>query len=135
MNSLRYPKEVGGNAAPDYVEFVPSRYRSNIDQRRGPGGAAPPTQVGAQSVILYMPNNTPGVGNPQMWGDVNFIGPIGEAKRDIGTGAAKTVYAGGTQATIDEFVNQLTRLRDGAGDATGPGILKQGALNARSCRV
>jgi hypothetical protein len=93
--TLRYPKEIGEGAAPDYVEFVPTRYRSNIDQRRG---AAPPGESGAQAVVLYMPNTTPGVGNSQQWGDVSFVGPMGDLMRDLGTGAANITYAeGGVQ--------------------------------------
>ena len=34
--TLRYPTEIGGAAAPDYVEFVPMEYKSN--QQGGPGG-------------------------------------------------------------------------------------------------
>jgi hypothetical protein len=122
--TLRYPKEIGEGAAPDYVEFVPTRYRSNIDELRN----VPPGESGAQAVILYMPNSTPGVGNSQQWGDVSFVGPMGAAVRDIGTGLAQTVTAGDSQAMIEDFKSQFSKLTSSAGDAA-PDILKQGALD------
>ena len=58
--TLKYPMEAGGVDS-DYVTFTPLKYRTNADQRKGGAGAAAPTESGAQSVILYMPNSTPGM--------------------------------------------------------------------------
>ena len=131
---LRYPTEVGGAAAPDYVEFVPTEYRSNsargFQGNRGGAGAGAPGRAGAQAVILYMPNNTPGVGNSQQWGDVNFIGPVGEVMRDMGIGAANTITAeGGVSGIVDTFKKELTGIYDDNKGNAG-NMLRQGVLQA-----
>ena len=130
MTVLRYPTEIGGSAAPDYVEFVPTEYRSNSPKgfqgNRGAAGAGAPARATAQAVILYMPNSTPGVGNSQQWGDVNFIGPVGEVMRDLGMGAANIAYTeGGVSDFVDTFKQELTKLRD---TTDVGGVLRQGAL-------
>ena len=130
MNTLRYPTEIGGAAAPDYVQFVPSRYRPNNTAGGGGGGAgaAAPGETGARSVILYMPNSTPGVGNSQQWGEVNFVGPVGSLMRDLGTGAANMTYSeGGIAGFVDQFKTELTKLRD---NTDAPGVIRQGVLSA-----
>ena len=132
--TLRYPTEVGGAASPDYVQFVPSEYRSNSargfqgDAGDGRAGAAGPGSPGAQSVILYMPNSTPGVGNSQQWGEVNFVGPVGAAIRDIQIGAANTTYAeGGISGIVDKFTSEIKGIYDSHKGNVG-GILRQGVL-------
>jgi len=94
--SLRYPLEIGPGAAADYIQFKPMKYRANnqtiADQQEGRGqGAGPPGAAGAQSVVLYMPNSTPVVGNENNWGPVNFQGPLGELKKLFATGAANVI--------------------------------------------
>jgi len=85
--TLKYPEGAGGVDS-DYVSFSPLKYRSNAAQRKDSAGtAAPPSDPAAQSVILYMPNSTPGMGNGNDWGKADFAGPIGEAQK-IGATAA-----------------------------------------------
>jgi hypothetical protein len=132
--TLRYPTEVGGAASPDYVEFVPTEYRSNsangFQGNRGGAGAGAPGRAGAQAVILYMPNSTPGVGNSQQWGDVNFIGPVGALMKDIGIGATNTINAkGGISGIVDTFTSQLTGIYDSNKGNAG-NIVRQGVLSA-----
>ena len=63
MTALKYPEGAGGVDS-DYVMFTPLKYRTNAAQRKDSAGtAAPPSDPAAQSVVLYMPNSTPGMGN------------------------------------------------------------------------
>jgi hypothetical protein len=95
--TLKYPMEAGG-ADSDYVTFTPLKYRTNAAQRKDSGGAAAPTESGAQSVILYMPNSTPGMGNGNDWGKAEFAGPIGEAQKIGATavGSLASQFMGGS---------------------------------------
>jgi hypothetical protein len=90
--TLKYPMEAGGVDS-DYVTFTPLKYRTNADQRKGGAGAAAPTESGAQSVILYMPNSTPGMGNGNDWGKAEFAGPVGELQKGA-AGALGATLAG-----------------------------------------
>ncbi len=83
--TLKYPMNAGGGDS-DYVSFRPLQYRSNAS-----GGAAAPSS-GAESIILYMPNSTPGLDNGQQWGDTanQFAGPAGAAKKTAFAGLGKT---------------------------------------------
>ena len=128
--TLRYPTEVGGTAAPDYVQFVPTEYRSNsangFQGNRGGAGAGAPGRPGAQAVILYMPNSTPGVGNSQQWGDVNFIGPVGALVQNLGI-QATNVTQGSVSGMVDRFTKGLTSIRD---NTDVGGVMRQGMLSA-----
>ena len=128
--TLRYPTEVGGTASPDYVEFVPTEYRSNsangFQGNRGGAGAGAPGRPGVQSVILYMPNSTPGVGNSQQWGDVNFIGPVGALVQNLGI-QATNVTQGSVSGMVDRFTEGLTSIRD---NTDVGGVMRQGMLSA-----
>ncbi len=126
--TLRYPTEVGGAAAPDYVEFVPMEYRSNMrgGPRAGGGaGAGAPGQAGAQAVILYMPNSTPGVGNVNNWGDQQFAGPIGELTKAAAKATVDLTYSGGTDDLKERLVKGLTDVKNSANMG---GIARQAAL-------
>jgi hypothetical protein len=123
--TLRYPMEVGGNASPDYVEFVPMEYKSN--QQGGPGGGGAggaPGRAGAQAVILYMPNSTPPVGNVNNWGDQAFAGPIGELTKQVASSAANLTYGG-----IDGLKERLTKEFQSIKSSTNlGGVAQQAAL-------
>tara|TARA_R110002012_G_scaffold268633_1_gene452605 strand:- start:26 stop:880 length:855 start_codon:yes stop_codon:yes gene_type:complete len=107
--TLKYPAGAGA-AGSDYVIFTPIKYRTNDAQRTDPGGAPPPDSD-AQSVILYMPNSTPGMGNQNDWNKVDFNGPIGDMRRQIGsdTGAtmAKFMANGGGGPELLEGAGEL----------------------------
>ena len=125
--TLRYPTEIGGQAAPDYVEFVPMEYKSNM--RGGPGGGGAgggPGSAGAQAVILYMPNSTPGVGNVNNWGDQQFAGPIGEFTKAIATSAADIAYGGipGLQQRLEQSFQKIKS------SSNLTGMAQQGLLQA-----
>ena len=126
--TLRYPSQLGGMTAPDYVQFVPMEYRSNMNG--GPqqaGGNAGPGQQGAQAVILYMPNSTPAVGNVNNWGDQTYAGPIGELMKSIGSEAARMSYA--NYKSISDVTEQLTKSFQNIRDNTNVGgVIRQGAL-------
>ena len=123
--TLRYPTEIGGAAAPDYVEFVPMEYKSN--QQGGPGGGGAggaPGRAGAQAVILYMPNSTPPVGNVNNWGDQQFAGPIGEMSKQVATSASNLAYGG-----IDGLKERLTKeFNDIKSSSNLGGVAQQAAL-------
>ena len=126
--TLRYPSQLGGATAPDYVQFVPMEYRSNMNG--GPqqaGGNAGPGQQGAQAVILYMPNTTPAVGNVNNWGEQSFAGPIGQIMKSIGSEAANLSY--GNYKSISDVTEQLTQSFQAVRDNTNVGgVIRQGAL-------
>ncbi len=96
--TLKYPAGAGASGS-DYVVFTPIKYKSNNNQsgsgRSGFGssteGGAPPPGDGAESVILYMPNSTPGMGNQNDWNKLDFNGPIGDLRRDVSTFAGKNM--------------------------------------------
>ena len=98
--TLKYPAGAGG-ADSDYVIFTPVKYQTNNNANGGGtsgfsasnGGSAPPPASGAQSVILYMPNSTPGMGNQNDWSKLDFNGPIGDLRRDVSTFAGKNMAA------------------------------------------
>jgi len=96
--TLRYPKTAGGTDS-DYVIFTPVKYKAN-NGTKGEGnsgfsssneGGAPPVADGAQSVILYMPNSTPAMGNQNDWNKLDFNGPIGDLRRDVSAFAGKNM--------------------------------------------
>ena len=82
--TLTYPKGAGG-ADSDYVSFTPVKYKSNNS------GGSPPPAAGAQSIVLYMPNSTPAMGNQNDWNKLDFNGPIGDLRRDVSQFAGKNM--------------------------------------------
>ena len=82
---------------------VGSDGRSRTPSSSGYGGhtkgAAAPPLSDAKSVILYMPNSTPAVGNTNAWNDSGqtFQGPFGGFKKALGSDGAAAVMnlAGG----------------------------------------
>ena len=123
--TLRYPLEAGGFGA-DYVLFQPMPYRSNA--RGGPGSGGP-ASGGATPIMLYMPNSTPAVQNPNDWNssEDKFAGPLGAAVRDVGMTAANAIQDAGTGNNadlVDRIKGQLTGMSSQAG-----GIGKQMITN------
>ena len=99
--TLKYPSGAGGNGS-DYVIFTPVKYQTNNSQKTGDAsgtsgfassneGGAPPLESGMQSVILYMPNSTPAMGNQNDWNKLDFNGPIGDMRRDISGSVGKNM--------------------------------------------
>jgi len=84
--TLRYPAGAGGTDA-DYIIFTPVKYKTNNESKED--AAAPPPEAGAEPVILYMPNSTPGMGNQNDWNKVDFNGPIGDMRRDVSGSVGK----------------------------------------------
>ena len=128
--TLRYPLEIGNAASPDYIQFVPQQYRAN-DSRVGGAG---PGQVGAQAVILYMPNSTPGIGNSNNWGAVNFEGPIGDLRKLFADGSVDFISRQkdlNIQRTIDDLKSAFTKFGESGKGLGGP-ALRQAGIQAVS---
>lgn len=122
---LKYPLEADGIDS-DYVIFTPEEYKSNA---RGGGGIAPPSR-GAGSIVLYMPNSTPAVGNGQNWNNSAemFMGPRGSMFRDISGAAAAGLFSSGGSEGAAEAVEQSLK-RSGGTQAMGDAV-RQFSLEA-----
>lgn len=122
--TLRYPMEIGGIASPDYVQFTPMKYRSNVEQRIDRLGgrtdsAAAASDPGADAVILYMPNSTPSVSNRNSWGaDGKFAGPVGEMTKMAGMAGANAIDTG-----LDVGGHLQNVMNSGPGIAYGAGLV------------
>ena len=106
--TLKYPAGAGAPGS-DYVIFTPVKYKANNNDNSGTSssneGGAPPSGDGAESVILYMPNSTPGMGNQNDWNKLDFNGPIGDLRREISIGAGASMakfMSGGSSSEILE---------------------------------
>ena len=97
---LRYPLTVAGGS--DTVSFSPQKYRANSAS----GGSAP-ADAGANAITLYMPNNTPNVGNPQGWAGVNFEGPLGAVQRDTGKAITAAVMGLDGQTSVSSIMQDV----------------------------
>ena len=131
--TLRYPADFDASNSPDYVQFRPLQYRANnatiAAQRLGTlgdignfGGGAP-AAVGAQGVILYMPNSTPMMGNENNWGATSFAGPYGELKKLGAVGLVNTVNKQSSmdpKELISNLTQQLQELKGGGAGLGGP---------------
>ena len=128
MIGLRFPTEVGAGGS-DYVTFTPMQYRSNAS--RGKGIARAPAAAGAQTITLYMPNNTPNVGNGNSWGEANFQGPLGAARRDVGSALVTGVMELGGGSGVSGMMEKVAKQANlGAHTANAGNIGKQAALQA-----
>ena len=119
--TLRYPKEVGGADNPSYVQFTPMRYRSNL--RGGPAAGD------AESVILYMPNTTPAVGNTQNWGEMSFVGPAGRLKAGAVAATADVIYSSSVSDMRAKLTESLTNIKNSASNGKMKGIAQQAVLS------
>ena len=125
---LSYPLEMN-QALTDFVSFSPEEYRAN--SAGGDGGAAPPPS-GSSQIVLYMPNSTPEVANTNSWENVDFVGPLGAARRDFAVSTTKALmdmtpgnFGGATSTYVDDLKSQVQGLK-----STGGGIAKQALLQA-----
>ena len=136
--TLRYPLELKEGVT-DYIIIDTVKYRTNREWG-GNGGGGRGQRVGP-SIILYMPNSTPPMNNPNTWkGTSSFSGPLGEL---IGNGATKVVntaykaggilQSGGSLKSMAAkaaeegkgvITDMITQLKDNAGPAVGQGITK-----------
>ena len=80
---MRYPLELN-QIDTDYVVFSHHEYRSNVS------GQSPAAHPGG-TVVLYMPNTTPTMGQQQNWGEQDFAGPLGALRRDAGAALADSM--------------------------------------------
>ena len=127
--SLRYPSDLNPSVV-DYVVFSPEEYRTNQSY---PGqesnfGSAPSS---GQSIVLYMPNSTPAVGNENSWQAKGDEGPLGQLKRNVAMGAASVAMNVGTEAGggISGLTEGLKAQMEEA-KAKGGGAARQAAVNA-----
>ena len=135
--TLRYPLDMSQGSS-DYIQIDTLEYRTNRrwgagDFNNGGGGAG--ARVGPP-IILYMPNSTPPMNNPNTWQGKSFSGPLGDAA----SGAVKATYAlggalqsggslGDAMGTVkDKGMKTITGivsdLKKNAGPAVGQGITK-----------
>ncbi len=126
---LQYPLEMNTGLT-DFVSFQPEEYRANNSQSgKSVTNSAAPSPSGMTSIVLYMPNSTPMAGNLNSWESVDFVGPLGAAKRDLAVSTTRALMdAGSTGAGstyVDSLKTQVQNLQNNAG-----GITKQMALQA-----
>ena len=120
---LRYPVGAGASGS-DYVTFTPTNYRTNADEGPAPNN-------GEQAIVLYMPNSTPGIGNPNSWGDYQSPGPLGAARRDAGRTITHAITGVGGEGAIQGFLtDSVNALALGRNAKNAGGIAKQLALQA-----
>ena len=119
--TLKYPQSAGGGDS-DYVSFSPLQYRSNQS------GAASAPSSGAESVILYMPNSTPGMGNGNSWASASFLGPLGELQKEGGRAVGSIAYDG-FSGKINSTSDILKKLK-AEGTAFKDNVGMKGAVSA-----
>ena len=141
---LKYPRQLSETDS-DYITFSHSKYRTNRSvsgQRKGvapsqgprsKGGTAPST---GSSIVLYMPNSTPPVGNQQQWTETPFNGPLGAAKVDGASALINTIKDGDLMtpiatakkgiADVTEAFTKLTSQNAGGETAFGQGLRQMG---------
>ena len=118
---MRYPLELN-QIDTDYVVFTHHKYKSNASGVNTAAEGAP--------IVLYMPNTTPTIGQPQDWGEQNFSGPMGEIVRNAAMSATNVAMdadfstAEGGQAAGKQAVQAF---KDSFNDikSKGGGALKQ----------
>jgi len=141
--TLRYPLDMNINFT-DYVTISHFEYETNVGRREREDAGRPPAAAGSQSIILYVPNSTPGMSQTNDWGDVTFEGPLGALKRDTIRFAGDALM--GTQFTGKDGVFSSAEQAKAQGNAvvdkfkdyfnksfqaeTGEGAAKQLAVNA-----
>ncbi len=138
MANLRYPMEMLETST-DYIIIDTVKYRTNREWG-GNGGGVSGQKVGP-SVILYMPNSTPPMNNPNTWQGKSFSGPLGEligsaavgatniaysvagAAQDNGFEGVKSQFGEGGAARIS-ITKMVEDLKKNAGPAVGQGVTK-----------
>lgn len=138
--TLQYPSDSDSQDM-DYVTFSPSPYRTN-NTNTGLGGSAAPASASAHSVVLYMPNSTPAVGNANAWSEIKFEGPLGQLKKDgaaalgeAGAGLGNMGVGRQNNFSISEIGQRVTANLKGAGGAAAAnlgGIAAQVGMQAMS---
>ena len=118
--TLRYPSQLNEGTT-DYVVFSSEEYRSNNST-----DGSPPA-IG-DSIILYMPNSTPALGNENSWGGQPFEGPLGQIKRDLMGAAANITSEVGKPGGMSAITEDLTKKFEARKSEVGP-IARQLALN------
>ena len=123
----------------DYIIIDTVKYRTNREWGTN-GGGVRGQRVGP-SVILYMPNSTPPMNNPNTWQGKSFSGPLGELVGNAAVGVTNIAYnvAGAAQnkgfegvksefgeggAARKSITKLVDSLKSNAGPAVGQGITK-----------
>ena len=134
--TLRYPMEMLETST-DYIIIDTVKYRTNREWG-GNGGGVRGQRVGP-SVILYMPNSTPPMNNPNTWQGKSFSGPLGELVGDAATGAVNATYnlggalkSGGFNEAMElvkrdgksTIMGIVDKVKEKAGPAVGQGVTK-----------
>ena len=116
--SLRYPRELNPSSV-DYVVFTPEEYRTNKSYKGQEAGFSSAPAAG-QSILLYMPNSTPAMGNENMWDRKNEPGPLGDLKRNLLSATTSIAMNAGTGEggdLIDGFKAQMEDVKSKGGQA------------------
>jgi hypothetical protein len=136
MANLRYPMEMLETST-DYIIIDTVKYRTNREWG-GNGGGVRGQRVGP-SVILYMPNSTPPMNNPNTWQGKSFSGPLGELVGNAATGAVNATYnlgealkSGGFNEAMElvkrdgksTIMGIVEKVKENAGPAVGQGVTK-----------
>lgn len=121
--SLRYPADRPQDA--DFVSFQHMKYSG----RGGGGGGA---GGGGGGIVLYMPENTPGVTNSNNWNDtgIQYAGPLGQLRKDLQLG---TAYAGvdTIKNAPQNIQNMVEKMKNAGGlGAYGRQAMVEGTANA-----
>ena len=113
--TFRYPSNLNTNVV-DYVIFTPHAYRSNKAGANGP-------KTG-EAVVLYMPESTPSMSNPNGWGAKSFAGEMGKLVRDSASAVAGGIQDLGSGDTVQETaskgIDSLKSAMEAAGSSAGP---------------
>lgn len=134
MLPLRYPTDLSV-ATSDYIQIDTLEYRTNRRWADNGGGGVG-DRVGPP-IILYMPNSTPPMNNPNTWQGKSFSGPIGELVGGAASEVVQSVYRvggalqsgdnsfGGTMEAGKQSINRIVEnIKNNAGPAVGQGITK-----------
>ena len=120
--SLRYPSDRPQDA--DFVTFQHKKYSG----RGGSGGGG-----GGGGIVLYMPENTPGISNNQTWNNTTaYAGPLGQLQRQFLNAAADVsdVDLKNVPNTVSKMVGRFK----GMGSSVGPAA-RQGYLQALASKM
>ena len=132
--TLRYPSKLTETFT-DYIMFTPHEYRSNKSYggQANPGGTDGPPA--GPSIILYMPNSTPAVGNTNGWEQNSSPGAMGNLMRQAGVGIAGGIMNAGTEgATVEGYKSALKKNLESIKSTGGP-ALRQTAVNEISAAL
>jgi len=118
--TLRYPLDLAGQqGVTDYIQIDTLEYRTN--RAWGGNGGGGEGTIAGPPIILYMPNSTPPMNNPNTWQGKSFSGPLGELVGNAATGAVNVAYnvGGAVQSGKGFTAMAADAARDGKSVITG----------------